>query len=63
MRYVLMFLGFFPLLAGGLMLIAGDPRVVSWGAPLLLAGAILFAIGGATCDIVEAIKGGRGPRE
>ena len=63
MRYLLMLLGFPCLFFGGLVACCGGAAEASRATPLLVAGAVLFALGGATCDIVDAIKGSTGPQE
>jgi len=54
MRYLLMVLG----LLCVLVTLEAGPTL---GGAVIVAGALLFAIGGATCDIVDAIKGNRQP--
>jgi hypothetical protein len=62
MRYLLMVLGFLCVPLAVLGLPGWEPAAATGGA-LIVAGAVLFAIGGATCDIVDAIKGSTGPQE
>jgi hypothetical protein len=56
MRYVLMGLGFMGLVMGFLMLAKEN---TSYAALLAQLGGVFLAIGMATSDIVEAIKGSR----
>ena len=63
MRYLLLLLGFPCLLFGGLFVLSVKPELAIGGGALMVAGAVLLAIGGATCDIVDAIKGSTGPQE
>jgi hypothetical protein len=59
MRYVLTILGFIGLVVGFLIFAhAHDPVKISQAAIILQLGGIFFAVGLATNDIVEAIKGG-----
>jgi len=65
MRYLLMVLGFLCVPVGlEIVYGMGGPNReahTTVGGALIVAGALLFAIGGATCDIVDAIKGSKQP--
>src|SRR5262245_13839279 len=56
MRYLLFLLGLAGLAAGALCVGHGHPSEMPVASALLVAGAVLFGLGGATIDIVEAIK-------
>jgi hypothetical protein len=60
MRHVLTVLGFIGLVVGFLILAnAHDSIKISQAAIILQLGGIFFAVGIATNDIVEAVKGSR----
>lgn len=62
MRYLLVIVGVLGLIVGVQELYGSPPQFKTFGAAYLVAGAVFFAVGGATFDMVAAIRQARDHR-